>query len=293
MTQLDGEFQTPVRQNPYALLESRAASPLSATPRPFLRWAGSKQRLLRQILPYIPTEYSGNYYEPFLGAGALFFLLEPEKAVLSDTCEPLIETYEAVRNSPSDVIRSLGNMDVLNKQQYYEIRDKSYLESADRAARFIYLNRAAWNGLYRVNNKGKFNVPYGRPRSANLVDADNLSSCSKILASASVSVADFENSVMDAKSGDLVYFDPPYVTGHNNNGFVDYNEKLFSWEDQQRLARLASELKASGVHVVVSNANHPSILSLYPSFRQAIISRRSALASDVAKRKSVTEVVFY
>ncbi|SMY02509.1 DNA adenine methylase [Brevibacterium aurantiacum] len=184
-------------------------------------------------------------------------------------------------------------MDVLDREQYYKIRDQTSSNAINSAARFIYLNRAAWNGLYRVNNKGKFNVPYGRPRSKHIIDPSNLLSCAKLLNSTTLHLSDFEESVANAQPGDLVYFDPPYVTGHNNNGFVDYNEKLFSWDDQERLARLARELQESGAHVVVSNANHPSIINLYPTFKLSEISRRSALASDIKQRKTVTEAVFH
>lgn len=273
-------------------LAARAAASLSSEPRPFLRWAGSKQRLLVQLLEHIP-EFSGKYFEPFVGAGALYFLLEPRLAHLSDKCEPLIEAYDVIARRVEEVVEALEPMDVLDKEFYYHVRAKTPSDEVARTARFIYLNRAGWNGLYRVNNRGQFNVPYGSPRSANLIDKANLFACAKSLTDAYVAVEDFESATESARPGDLVYFDPPYVTGHNNNGFVDYNENLFSWDDQIRLSRRARELRDGGVHVVVSNANHAAVRELYKTFRVAEISRRSALASSAANRKVVTEAVFY
>ncbi|WP_402844659.1 DNA adenine methylase [Microbacterium sp. GXS0129] len=273
-------------------LALRAATPLSAEPRPFLRWAGSKQRLLAQLVPHIPT-FTGRFIEPFLGAGAMFFLLDTPNAILSDKIEPLVSTYDVVARRPEELLSHLENMNVLDKDFYYRIRKQTPTDEVEAAARFIYLNRAGWNGLYRVNAKGKFNVPYGRPRSGTIIDRANLLKCSTLLSGASLAVSDFEATARQAGPGDLVYFDPPYVTGHNNNGFVDYNEDLFAWRDQERLAGVARELRDSGVHVMVSNADHSAIRELYSTFNYAQVSRRSALASSVTKRTTVTEAVFY
>ncbi|MFJ2370223.1 DNA adenine methylase [Microbacterium sp. NPDC087665] len=273
-------------------LLTRASNPLSAEPRPFLRWAGSKQRLLSQLVDYVPP-FEGRYFEPFLGAGALFFLLDQSHATLSDKIAPLVETYNVVAQHPEELLAALEPMDVLDKEYYYRVRGDVPADEVGRAARFIFLNRAGWNGLYRVNNAGRFNVPYGRPRSGTILDRDNLLACSKLLSTATIEVNDFESTVRDASAGDLVYFDPPYVTGHNNNGFIDYNEDLFAWKDQERLARVARELQDEGVHVIVSNANHAAVHALYPTFRVAEVSRRSALASTVSQRTTVTEAVFY
>jgi DNA adenine methylase len=164
-----------------------------------------------------------------------------------------------------------------------------------RAAEFIYLNRGCFNGLYRVNSHGDFNVPYGRPRTANIIDFKNLRACSTALLADKVRVrkSDFERVIVNAKAGDLVYFDPPYVTGHNNNGFLDYNEKLFSWSDQQRLARVAKDLKSRKVNVIVSNANHDGVIGLFRGFKWKRISRNSTLASESEHRGPVSEVVLY
>ena len=275
-------------------LQARASAPLSATPRPFLRWAGSKQKLLPDLVRFLP-ETIGTYFEPFLGAGSMYFLLQPVSAVLSDACQPLIETYESVRDNPSAVLKLLNKMDVLDKDYYYEVRASRPRGRHQRAARFLYLNRACWNGLYRVNKRGEFNVPYGAPRTASPMDAKNLRACSFALAEhrTTLRVGDFEDSLVDAKEGDFVFLDPPYVTGHNNNGFVDYNERLFSWEDQNRLASVARRLVDRGVFVLVTNAAHDDVIRLYQGFRSQPIVRSSTLASSVTSRRAVTEVALW
>ncbi len=276
------------------LLITRASRPLSALPRPFLRWAGSKQRLLRQIVPRLPLRFR-TYFEPFLGAGSLFFLLEPPNAVLSDTNLELVNTYRAVRDNPKAILRYLEGFDPMDRDEYYRIRDSKAHGRFRKAARFIYLNRACWNGLYRVNSQGTFNVPYGAPRSPSLVNSGVLLACSTALNHPGVELLheDFETAIGNGSAEDLIFLDPPYVTRHNNNGFIDYNEKLFSWSDQERLAGVASELHRSGTHVLVTNANHPDLLDLYPSFNFDILSRYSTLAGKVSRRKVTEEVLIW
>lgn len=278
---------------PESLVE-RASHPLSTLPRPFLRWAGSKQRLLRQIVPRLPATF-GTYYEPFLGAGSLFFLLQPSRAVLSDANSELIETFRAVRDEPREILRYLVDLDPLDRDAYYEIRDSTYTDRFRAAARFIYLNRACWNGLYRVNSKGKFNVPYGAPSTSNIVEASVLRACSSALRGSDVKLlhVDFEAAVATSVAGDLVFLDPPYVTGHNNNGFIDYNEKLFSWADQRRLACMAAGLQRAGRHILVTNAYHPDLLKMYPRFNFDVLSRHSTLAANGNFRKPIEEVLLW
>lgn len=275
-------------------IERRADHPLSSLPRPFLRWAGSKQRLLPSITPRLPESFS-NYIEPFIGAGSIFFLLQPDRALLADSNQALIETYRAVRDNPKKILEYLEHFDPLDKDLYYEIRSREYAGRFQRAAQFIYLNRAGWNGLYRVNSKGEFNVPYGNPKTANLVEPTVLLSCSVALRKSGVELAvqDFRPSLSVAAENDLVFLDPPYVTGHNNNGFVDYNEKLFSWNDQIDLAKLAKSIHAAGSHVLVTNAHHETLLSLYDGFQYDLLSRHSTLASLKAHRRPTNEVLLW
>ena len=275
------------------ILESRAARPFSATPRAFLKWAGSKRLLLSHLIEILPAEI-GTYYEPFLGSGSLFFLLRPKKAALSDRCGPLIETFSAVRDNVSSVIRHLRTM-VPDVELYYGIRSSPSRGLYKRAAEFIYLNKTCWNGLYRVNSSGCFNVPYGRPKSTVICDSENLRACALALRAEGVTLAvgDFAESLANALPGDLVYLDPPYVTTHTDNGFRDYNETLFSWKDQERLARMAQELVAREVSVIVSNANHPEIISLYDGFSARSFERKSTLSSDMTKRGRASEALLF
>jgi DNA adenine methylase len=275
------------------LMLSRANSILSASPRPFIRWAGSKQRLLSQLVDHVPEGF-GTYYEPFFGAGSMYFLLSPSRAQLNDYCLPLIEMYRTVSTRASEVHSSLDPMDLLDKEYYYRVRKQIPDNPVERAARFIYLNRAGWNGLYRVNARGEFNVPYGKPRSSNILDQTNFISAASQLGQSGTSMShgDFEDAVAKAGEGDFVFFDPPYASSKRRESFVDYNEKLFTWEDQRRLAACAEQLRRAGAHVVVTNAYNSAIRELYPRFTEHALVRRSSLAADISLRGSVAESVF-
>jgi len=275
----------------YEEILTRATKPYSAQPRAFLKWAGSKRLILPALVETLPERFA-RYYEPFLGGGSLFFLLRPRRAVLGDVCSELIETFKAVRDNPSAVVRYLRPLKP-DKSTFYRIRANRSAGRFKRAAEFIYLNKTCWNGLYRVNAAGEFNVPYGLPKTNNVADFENLRACAKVLRQPGVSLrtGDFEGLVAEAARGDLVYLDPPYVTGHSNNAFIDYNEELFSWADQERLAVVAERLRRKGVHVIVSNANHSAVRRLYRHFQIRVISRSSTLASDSSKRRHVKEAI--
>jgi DNA adenine methylase len=273
-------------------LKLRALKPNSSLPRAFLRWAGSKRLILRHIVDLLPERYRV-YHEPFLGAGSLFFLIQPERAHISDSCQALIDTFCAVRDNVSAVLRYLTPLRPSQKL-FYEIRENGSHSPFKSAAEFIYLNKTCWNGLYRVNANGRFNVPYGRPAGDTTVDPINLRHCSDALGKREIriSASDFAKVLENAEKGDLVYIDPPYVTGHHNNGFRDYNERLFSWEDQERLAQVAKDLVRKGAHVIISSANHPDVVRLYPDFSLHVFDRKSTLASDTTKRRNVSEALF-
>ncbi len=259
---------------------------------PIIRWAGSKSKLLDWILPYVP-KFSGTYYEPFFGSGALFFSLQPAKARLSDLCRPLIETYTAVRDNPAKVIEYLRPLR-LDESQYYRIRSMKPRGRYQAAAQFLYLNKACWNGLYRVNSRGEFNVPFGRPRTPTVYNRTHILRCASALDKKNVrlAVSDCASPLASAKRGDFVFLDPPYVTKHNLNGFAEWNEKIFSWRDQERLAELAIELTERGVNVMITNADHADVRALYPRFRRYVIERFSTLAGDMSKRVMTTEAIF-
>jgi DNA adenine methylase len=211
---------------------------------------------------------------------------------LNDSCLELVRTYEAIRDNPSAVLRFLSPLKV-DRDTYYALRGNRSKAHYKRSAEFIYLNKVGWNGLYRVNSSGHFNVPYGAPKTDNLIDADNLRSCAKSLAAAGITLScgDFEDALSAVRPGDLVFLDPPYVTRHNNNGFIDYNERLFSWDDQERLAREAARLVELGATVIVSNANHEDVLRLFSGFELFEVGRSSTLAPSRSARTRVSEAM--
>ncbi|MDA8118309.1 MAG: Dam family site-specific DNA-(adenine-N6)-methyltransferase [Actinomycetota bacterium] len=273
------------------LARERASSPLSAQPRPFLRWVGSKRWLLKQMVDSLPSQFA-TYHEPFLGSGALFFLLSPTRASLSDRCSELIEVYKATKDDVSAIIGYLRPLQP-DREVFYAMRNRRSRGRLKRAAEFMYLNKTCWNGLYRVNSEGRFNVPYGMPKTPFIADFANLRACARTLQAGDVRLraCDFETALESVESGDLVYLDPPYVNGHNNNGFVDYNEILFSWEDQKRLAKRAQQLADDGAYVIVTNAHHNEVLELYRGFACHTLGRVSTLASNPGRRVRVREAL--
>ncbi|MDQ5825662.1 MAG: Dam family site-specific DNA-(adenine-N6)-methyltransferase [Chloroflexota bacterium] len=258
---------------------------------PFVRWAGGKRSLLKYLLPLVPSHF-GRYYEPFLGGGALFFALQPARAQLSDSNADLINCYIQVRDNPEAVINELRQLKN-TADEYYKIRGDVPEDCIAQAARFIYLMALSFNGIHRLNGDGKFNVPYNHKPQADYYDPQRIRAASVALASAKLSTCDFEQALTTAEGGDLIYFDPPYTVAHGNNGFIEYNAKIFSWTDQIKLAQLATELKDRGCAVIVSNADHPSILELYKEFQVKRVSRSSGIAASGKYRRQVTEYIFY
>lgn len=259
---------------------------------PFLRWAGGKRWLAPKIINHIPP--FKRYFEPFIGSGVLFFAIEPQNAVISDVNRDLINCYRRIKYDCSDVIKVLKRLEI-SKKNYYSIRDKMINERDDvkRAAYFIYINQTCWNGIYRVNRDGVFNVPVGTiHRNKQLYNEDHLYAASKLLQHTLIKCCDFEYSIKDVSKGDLIYFDPPYITTHIKNGFIKYNEKLFSQYDELRLAVTAYKLANSGANVIVSNANHPLIRQQYDGiFSKYEIERMSTVAADSTNRRLFNELV--
>jgi DNA adenine methylase len=226
-----------------------------------------------------------------LGGASLYFAALPAEAVLSDLNPRLIEAYQVLRDQPNRLIDLLAAWDN-DEPTYYDVRRKEFSGFVERAAQFIFLNRTCWNGLYRVNRDGKFNVPFGN-HGRQVFDEGHLLKISHALQSAKLRCGDFEKIVENARSGDFVFFDPPYTTLHARNGFRQYNEKLFSWSDQQRLGRSAVALARRGCNVVVSNASYEPVLEFYPGFDHQIVSRHSILAADPKHRRATTEFLIY
>lgn len=229
--------------------------------------------------------------EPFLGSGAIFFSLGIEKAVLNDVNKELIETYTVIRDNWLAVQEALEIHQRLHSaEHFYRVRADCPSTVEARAARFIYLNRTCFNGLYRVNIQGKFNVPMGTKMSV-VLDTDDFEALSRVLRDVELSSVDFAEVVRRCGSGDFIFADPPYTVKHNNNGFVKYNERLFSWADQERLKESLAGAAQRGAIVVISNADHPSIRELYRDFNIEILERQSVMASDASRRKPTTEVL--
>jgi len=259
--------------------------------KPFLKWPGGKRAHVDMIVSAISTLPGfKTYYEPFAGGACLFFRLSPPRAVLSDVNSDLVLTYRQVQKNVQNVIRHLRVMKN-SKFHYYIIRASHPLSPAHQAARFIYLSRMCWNGLYRVNVRGEFNVPYAGYRGRTILDIKQLRAASQALAYVRVRRADFEDALADSGAKDLIYLDPPYVSPHANNGFIKYNSRLFSWLDQERLARVFKRLSRRGAYVILTNLDHPKIRNLYRGFKLRILTRTSVIAADPNSRRPVRELL--
>jgi DNA adenine methylase len=258
---------------------------------PFLKWAGGKRWLASAYADLLPVSYK-RYYEVFLGSGAVFFSMRPRQATLSDLNEELIECYSVLRDEWQNVVDRLHyHQRHHTKDYYYEVRNSKPRLLANRAARFIYLNRTCWNGLYRVNLRGEFNVPVGTKTNI-LLEVDNFEKLSTLLKTTKLLAADFEGVIDKARSGDFIFADPPYTVRHNCNGFVKYNEKIFRWEDQIRLRDSLVRASSRGCLVLLTNANHPSIIELYENdFELISLSRSSVIAADSKNRGMYEELV--
>jgi DNA adenine methylase len=258
---------------------------------PFLKWAGGKRWFADRWLHLIPRDYD-RYVEPFLGSGAIFFALRPAEALLSDLNPDLINCYRAIRDVPNTIAERLAEHQRLHdKAYYYETRAAKPDDPIERAAWFIYLNRTCWNGLYRVNRKNEFNVPIGTKTSV-VLPTDDFLRASRILSNVEILNQDFEETLDAVGDGDFVFVDPPYTVKHNLNGFLKYNDKIFSWADQLRLRDAVLRAAARGARILVTNANHVSIREIYDGVgRQQVVGRASVLAASAAHRSHTEELV--
>ncbi len=268
--------------------------------RPFLKWAGGKQQLLPQYAPYFP-KITQRYFEPFLGGGAVFFFLWNTgritgHATLFDNNLELVNTYQMVRDHMDELIVALVNHKQRhNRAYYYEIRSldrqDAGLSNIERAARTIYLNKTCYNGLYRVNRKGQFNVPMGSYKNPAILDADNLRKASCALQNVQIEVRDFRTAVTLGEPGDFFYFDPPYDPLSKTASFTGYTAGNFSDEDQRDLAEVFEILSGKGCLCMLSNSYTPLILQLYQKFRIEIVLANRAINSDANGRGNIKEVV--
>ncbi|HEY4016255.1 MAG TPA: DNA adenine methylase [Polyangiaceae bacterium] len=261
--------------------------------RPFLKWAGGKRQLLPALLRRAPGRYSV-YFEPFVGGGALFFALRPGCAVLADMNERLIRAYRGVRDDVGAVVDRLKTYRY-EESYFYEMRERDVDagSDADMAAWFIYLNRTAYNGLYRVNSRNRFNVPFGRySKNVLICDEPNLRACSALLANAELVVGDFEAVTAGSREGDFVYLDPPYVPLSETSSFTSYTSGGFGSADQVRLRDVALRMKARGVHVVLSNSSAPFVRELYrQGFETDEVTALRQVNSRADRRGPIQELV--
>lgn len=267
--------------------------------KPFVKWAGGKRQILDKLNQYVPTKYNC-YYEPFIGGGALFFDLSPKKAVINDSNVELMNVYNVLRDQDkySKMCKILNRYEALNNEKfYYEIRnmdkEKSFRRISDykRAARTIYLNKTCFNGLYRVNKKGYFNVPYNKKEHVSTYEGQNLLTIHMLLNMNDIKIlcVDFEEAVKEAKKGDFVYFDPPYDSEVHT--FNSYTEEGFGKEEQIRLSKVFKDLDKRGVMVMLSNHNTSLINSLYKEFNINVIEAKRCINSKGTKRGKVEEVI--
>jgi len=259
---------------------------------PFLKWPGGKRWFVSHHLDVFPKNYN-RYIEAFTGSASVFFALRPKNAILCDSNEELMATYRAVKSRSGKVVAALKlHADKHSDTYYYKVRDEAPKDAIARAARLIYLNRTCFNGIYRVNRKGQFNVPRGS-KDAVLMESDDFSSIASALRKAQLIAGDFSAAIDQATEGDLVFADPPYTVRHNNNGFLNYNEKIFSWSDQIRLADCLARAMERGAFVVSTNANHDSVRELYTErgFRCRTTSRFSAISGTGKDRGQYEELI--
>ena len=261
---------------------------------PFVRWAGGKTWLIPHMPDILGDTQIEHYHEPFLGGGAVFFAIEhKKKSYLSDANPQLINAYIQVRDNPEGVIELFQNMPN-TKEDYYRIRAEITADNTvENAARFIYLNQTSFNGLYRVNREGRYNVPYGF-RETWVYHMERIRSASAKLQNTRIEVGDFELNKYRIKPNDLVFLDPPYTVSHNNNGFIQYNQNLFSLEDQHRLKRFIEYIKRKGAYYILTNAAHETIREIFLTQGDRIVElqRNSLIGGRNAARAAISEYIF-
>ena len=273
--------------------EARSSTGPAQLP-PILRWVGGKRWLVPALRDLVAGQAQlKGYHEPFLGGAAAFLGLGPTgPGTLSDLNAELIETYRAVRDNPEAVAAELSKHRN-TESYYYELRARRPRNRTQRAARFIYLNHTSFNGIFRVNLKGAYNVPFGNRPNPQIPDNDLLSKISKRLKGFDLVAQDFAETICNVRENDLVFLDPPYTVAHNNNGFVKYNDKLFSFEDQVRLSHSIDLIRSIGAYYILTNAAHESIIELFDKGDQRmVIHRRNVIGGSKAKRGRAAEYLF-
>jgi len=264
---------------------------------PILKWAGGKRQLLPEIINLFPKNYSNLvYHEPFVGSGAVFFTIEPKKGSINDTNPHLMNFFKMVRDMPEKLIQKASEYEY-EKETYYKLREKfneERLSDIERAALFLYFNKTGFNGLWRVNSKGKFNVPFGRYKNPTIVPENRIWDSSKILQNIEIKCTDFSYIIDFAERGDLCYFDPPYEPVSETAYFTSYTASGFDMKEQERLSETCHKLDEKGVHFVLSNSHVKQIVDLYednPNFQIKTVKARRSINSKADKRGAVNEIL--
>ncbi len=268
---------------------------------PVLKWVGGKRQLLGTIKPLLPDKII-TYVEPFVGGGAVLFDLKPKKAIINDCNPELINVYEVIRDNPEQLLIILEEHQTKNSEEYfYEIRaldrEDSYdtLSKVDKAARIIYLNKTCFNGLFRVNQAGQFNSPYGRYKNPNIVNRPTISAMSIYFNNNNIKImqGDYKEALKNLRKGAFVYFDPPYLPISTSSSFTGYTEGGFSLEDQKKLKEQCDRLNQRGIKFLLSNSDHKIIRDLYdePDYRITTVKARRAINSKGNKRGEINEVL--
>ncbi len=267
--------------------------------KPLVKWAGGKRQLLEYIKPMAPSNYE-RYFEPFVGGGAVLFELAPTQAIINDTNEELINMYLQIKDNVDAVISSLATLDALHessddaKSFYYLVRDlfNQHLNSntPEQAARLIYINKHCFNGLYRVNGKGLFNVPFNNKKGGDSFDESHIREISAYLKDVTITCNDFEEAVAGAKSGDFIFFDSPYVPLIPTS-FTDYTKEGFDYEDHLRLAKLYKRLSEQGVHCMLTNHNTDLVRELYAGFNIKVVQVARNINSNALERKGEEVII--
>jgi DNA adenine methylase len=261
---------------------------------PFVKWAGGKSQLLTQMAPFFPREL-GTFFEPFVGGGAVFFHIRPERAVVADLNPELVNAYVIVKRAPKSLMKALDRHKLRSNDEayYYQVRaiDPDSLSPVDRAARLIFLNKTCFNGLYRVNSRGKFNVPWGGYKNPAVYSRENLLAASRLLKGKNVLCCDYKLACQTAADGDFVYLDPPYHPGSPSSTFTAYTREDFREKEQRELAVLFKDLTARGCKVMLSNSGTPLVRGLYEGFRIEVLSAKRAINSKGTGRGPVDELL--
>ncbi|HEU6753853.1 TPA: DNA adenine methylase [Streptococcus pneumoniae] len=269
------------------------------TLQPFTKWTGGKRQLLPVIRELMPKTYN-RYFEPFVGGGALFFDLAPKDAVINDFNAELINCYQQIKDNPQELIEILKVHQEYNSKEYYlDLRSADRDERIDmmsevqRAARILYMLRVNFNGLYRVNSKNQFNVPYGRYKNPKIVDEELISTISVYINNnqLEIKVGDFEKAIVDVRTGDFVYFDPPYIPLSETSAFTSYTHEGFSFADQVRLRDAFKRLSDTGAYVMLSNSSSALVEELYKDFNIHYVEATRTNGAKSSSRGKISEII--